>query len=84
MLKVHVGDLIRPMREQIIAPLRSRSIRQFSFPSQIGYLDAVNFLLRLDKPFIAADLFVYPLKSTFLSGVLSVPGDPMFEKLTKA
>lgn len=83
-LRCPVADIMAPVKDQILVPLKQRSIRQLSFPVQIGYIDAVTFCLQLEKQFISADLFGEPLKNFFLMGVVNIPDDPMFEKLTEA
>lgn len=83
-LKCPLSDVMAPVKEQILQPLRQRSIRQLSFPVQIGFIDAVTFCLQLEKQFISADLFSQPLTNYFLMGVVQIPDDPMFEKLTEA
>ncbi len=42
-LERSLADIMEPVKEKVIAPLRKRSIRQLTFPSQIGYLESVTF-----------------------------------------
>ena len=83
-LEQSLASIMVPVKDKVIAPLRKRLIRQLSLPAQIGYLDAVTFCLQLDEPLISEDLFSPLMESNFLSGVLAIPDDSMFERLTEA
>ncbi len=83
-LNIDLADILIPIKEQILRPLQQRSIRQLSFPVQIGLVDAVSFCLQLEKPVLSTELFSPPLKNLFLIDVINIPDDPTFEKLTEA
>lgn len=83
-LKCDVADIMSPTKDQILRPLQQRSIRQLSFPVQIGYIDAVTFCLQLEKPMLATELFSAPLRALFLSDVVGISEESTYEKLTEA
>jgi phosphatidylinositol kinase/protein kinase (PI-3 family) len=83
-MKCTVADVVSLAKDPILRLLSQRSLRQLSFPVQIGYIDALTFCLELETPILAQELFSSPLNDTFLVGVVDISEDATIEKLTEA
>ena len=47
-LDMPVHDLVNPVKEPLIAPIFNKPLRALPFAAQIGYVDAINFLLDME------------------------------------
>eukprot|EP00178_Gracilaria_changii_P010551 TRINITY_DN306_c0_g1_i1.p1 TRINITY_DN306_c0_g1~~TRINITY_DN306_c0_g1_i1.p1 ORF type:complete len:4478 (+),score=542.02 TRINITY_DN306_c0_g1_i1:496-13929(+) len=65
-LRCRISELIMPLKDHILRPLKHRPLRQHSIALQLGFLEAINFCLELDGSVISANLFSSPLREYVL------------------
>ncbi|KAL1304180.1 hypothetical protein AAFC00_000604 [Neodothiora populina] len=46
---VQIWELIKPVKELLLAPIFNKPLRALPFPVQIGYIDALNFCLDMEN-----------------------------------
>lgn len=83
-LNCDVVDILTPVKEQLLRPLGQRSIRQHQFPVQVGFIEALIFCLKLQRPVVSEELFTAPLRLFVLGDVISMSEDGTIERLTEA
>lgn len=48
-LDVKVWELVKPVKELLLSPIFNKPLRALPFPTQIGYIDALNFCLDMEN-----------------------------------
>lgn len=46
---VQIWELVKPVKELVLAPIFNKPLRALPFPVQIGYIDALNFCLDMEN-----------------------------------
>lgn len=47
-LDLPIHELVNPVKEPLVQPIFNKPLRALPFPAQIGYIDAINFLLDME------------------------------------
>ncbi|KAK3667314.1 transcription-associated protein 1 [Elasticomyces elasticus] len=54
-LELPIYELVNPVKEPLIQPIFNKPLRALPFAAQIGYIDAINFLLDMEHDVITFD-----------------------------
>lgn len=52
-LGMSIHDLVNPIKDPLVAPIFNKPLRALPFAAQIGYIDAIDFLLDMDHEVLA-------------------------------
>ncbi|KAK5116206.1 hypothetical protein LTR62_008532 [Meristemomyces frigidus] len=52
-LGIPIWELVTPVKEPLIQPIFNKPLRALPFPAQIGYIEAINFLLDMEHDVLA-------------------------------
>ncbi|KAK6523766.1 hypothetical protein TWF281_001738 [Arthrobotrys megalospora] len=55
LLKVEIHEMIAPVKDRLLGPIFGKPLRALPFASQIGYIDAITFCLKLQNNFLDID-----------------------------
>ncbi|KAK6354722.1 hypothetical protein TWF696_003861 [Orbilia brochopaga] len=55
LLKVDIAEMIAPVKDRLVGPIFGKPLRALPFASQIGYIDAITFCLKLQNNFLEID-----------------------------
>lgn len=83
LLAVPVIDILSPAKDQLFRILAQRSIRQYSFPTQTGYVEYVNFCLEHGQKSFASELLRHPSRENFISECIITLESSPFDAATE-
>lgn len=52
---VKIHDVVKPVKDLLLAPIFNKPLRALPFPAQIGYIDAINFCLDMENDVLTFD-----------------------------
>lgn len=69
---VKIHDVVKPVKDLLLAPIFNKPLRALPFAAQIGYIDAINFCLDMENDVLTFD---EPLKRLLMETLALVDAD---------